>query len=440
MKDYCQLFKRFLVLFLRYIPFVRMHHRLRGPLDIVMDACELFHKHRDAINSQNFDALINRKLERLGINFRALPAEQKKDLYALLSNSTLSQESYLSLKQKLKIVPSELLSCKQWLRLHQMCCFRGRFSLANVFREKARELAISPLQRNGIEPPISWVNTIGAAIEAGDCETHQCLSDLIGRANMPNLQAKRWHLYLSLFSGEEMPDDLIKTFENSDFADFVENKSIAIVGPAPTNSLDANKIDSHDIVVRLNHSYDQKGTDSRCKGMRTDITCFNGEQTDALMSELSGKLPSEVTWACFKPPADIDFIQKQNPSKKIRSHISFHEAQSTQFHGFFNMMPIVALDFSLFKARSINIYHTDLMLTLNRQSGYYPSSFDYDHKMREIFLVGSVLHDPIQQYLIFSRLLSAKKISGDDRFIEVITMGLENYLLELEKIYTSVSD
>ena len=99
------------------------------------------------------------------------------------------------------------------------------------------------------------------------------------------------------------------------------------------------------------------------------------------------------------------------------------------------MIPIVMLDFALFNPKAIKIYHSDLMLTVFRQKGYYPESFDYERRMLELFLAGSMTHDPIQQYRILSKLYSNRRILGDSRFCEVMEMGLENYLLELEKVY-----
>ena len=104
-------------------------------------------------------------------------------------------------------------------------------------------------------------------------------------------------------------------------------------------------------------------------------------------------------------------------------------------------MPTVALDLALFNAKSIKIYHTDLMLTIDRQKGYNPESFNMPSEdiegMKKNFRSSSILHDPILQYRTFHKLWRTKKITGDARFVEVMEMGLDAFLCELERVYAS---
>lgn len=108
------------------------------------------------------------------------------------------------------------------------------------------------------------------------------------------------------------------------------------------------------------------------------------------------------------------------------------------FKGSFNLMPIVALDLALFDIESIKVYHSDLMLTVSRQKGYYPVSFKRFNdigSMKQVMLSGSINHDPIQQYRTLNSLWRNEQISGDARFLEVMEMGLDLYLCELERVY-----
>jgi len=431
-RKYVQFGKRVIAAVLRRTPVIRKHHRLRSRIDCVTAACNLIYGNYGEIGSYAFNKTIERRLSWLGISFRQLPAHHTQDLYAVFADQPLQPDRYDELKQQMLEVPVELLPCRQWLNLHEMCCFRGRYTLAQIFREKARQLAIKALEGNDVKPPISWENTIGAAIEGGECHRSEDLAQLLQRAGITGDVASKWQLYLAVLNGRDISREWVKWFDESDFADYLAGKSIAIVGPAPTEALDAEEIDSHDLVVRLNHSYEGKGTDPKHKGLRTDITCFNGQQTNAFINERGAVLPKEVTWGCFKNEERACRVQKKNLKKKNRSHITFGK---TQFHGSFNMMPIVALDFSLFGAKSIKIYHTDLMLTVSRQKGYYPESFDYDRRMVDLFLIGSVKHDPVQQYRTINSLWRNKKITGDARFVEVMEMDLDAYLCELERVY-----
>jgi hypothetical protein len=243
---------------------------------------------------------------------------------------------------------------------------------------------------------------------------------------------------LEILNGRDISKESINYFDKSDFFNFFDGKIISIVGPAPAEAFDAKEIDSSDLVVRLNHSYERKGTDPNHKGLRTDITCFNGEAAERFMHQRKGKLPQEVTWACFKSPGLVDSVKAKNKGKFVRSHILFNQPK---FHGNFNMLPIVALDFAIFSANPLKIYHSDLMLTIVRQKGYYPKDIDRPDDAASIqknFRRSSVVHDPIQQYRTLHTLWQNKKISGDARFTEVMEMELDGYLSELERVYTQI--
>lgn len=429
--------KRILVAILRCAPVIRKHYRFKSRRDGVIEVCDLIQSARSDSGSRVTNKKLERQLSSFGINFEQMPSRQKHDLCALFADHPLQPDRYDELKQHTYKIPAQLLKCRQWLNLHEMCCFRGRYTLGQIFREKARLLAVKPLEGRAYKPPISWANTIGAAIEGGECHRSDHLDQLLDRAGISGYYASKWHLYMTVLNGQEIAQESVERFEGSGFADYLAGKTIAVVGPAPTRATDAEEIDSHDLVVRLNHSYERKGTDPEHKGLRTDITCFNGEQTNVLIEERDGVLPKEVSWGCFKNSNRARRVGKKNPEKYTRSHITFYE---NQFHGSFNMMPIVALDFSLFATKSVKVYHTDLMLTVPRQKGYYPKSMERFGCQKDpvrAFLAGGIMHDPIQQFTLLSRLFFNGKITGDHRFCEVMHMGLKEYCAALETVYAS---
>jgi hypothetical protein len=301
-------------------------------------------------------------------------------------------------------------------------------------------LAIQPLEGRAFNPPISWENTIGAAIEGGECRRLEDLDQLLSRAGITGDDSRIWRLYLAVLNGQDIPREWVQHFDRSDFADYLAGKTIAIVGPAPTEALDAEEIDRHDLVVRLNHSYEGKGTDPKHKGLRTDIACFNGEQGYNFLHEHNGLLPKDVTWGVFKSSAAASHVQEKNADKHARSFTRL--CRQSCFHGSLNMIPIVALDLALFSASSLKVYHADLMLSVARQKGYYPESFNRPNDlvgMQHVFRRSSIVHDPIQQYRILNSLWRNKKITGDARFVEVMKMGLSNYLVALELVYADGS-
>ena len=105
---------------------MRKHYRLRSRVDCVTEACNLIDQNHEEIRSHGFSKTIERRFSWLGINFSLLPANHKRDLYALFADQPLQPDRYDELKWQMLEVPAELLPCRQWLNLHEMCCFRGR--------------------------------------------------------------------------------------------------------------------------------------------------------------------------------------------------------------------------------------------------------------------------------------------------------------------------
>lgn len=439
-KKYLQFVNRKFPNFLRLLPFFKNYYRLRSRSDCISAACYLIADFQESTKAHVHSESISRQLSsyKFGIKLGKLPESLKNELYTLFANPTKSQDRYDELKERMIQTPIDLLPCLQWLKLYEMCCFRGQYTLGQIVREKARVQAIRPLETPSISPPISWSNSIAAAIEGHECICPELLNKLLFHAGIKGHTAIKWNLYFSILHGLDIDHEWTNVFDKSDFGEYLEGKDIAIVGPAPTTALDGEIIDSYDLVVRLNHSFDFKGTDPNFKGLRTDITCFNGEQADAFIRERDGILPKELSWCSLKPSTfksqtRIGMIQANSPGIKIRNDVSFRE---TQFHGSHNMIPRVSLDFSQFKAKSVRIFHTDLMLTIARQKNYYPDSFGFGDNMKNTYVKSSIKHDPIQQYRTLHQLVKVGKISGDDKFNSVMNMGLHKYLVNLENVYS----
>lgn len=419
---------------LRKLPIIRNHHRFYHPTSWAIEATRLIEK--SLATRAIVDKSLIWRLRLSGINISGIPKETFSNILYLLGGRNFNENQLQSLETWLSDVPSNILPCQQWLRLTELFCFNGRYPLAQICREHARQLAILPFKKRNARPPISWNNSIAAALEGGECNDHDALDQILQKAKIEGSEVAKWHLLLSVLNGEHVPESDIDGFDKTGYFEFVKNKNIVIVGAAPTEAQDAVAIDMSDVVIRFNHRVSGKGTDSIHKGLRTDVTCFNGEHSSALIVEKKGILPSEITWACFKQVGVNLEVQAKNANKHCRTLLKF---DAMNFHGTCNMVPIVALDLGVFTTRPVKIYHTDLMLTVLRSKDYYPQSFKRDsiHKMRSIFLSDSIHHDPVLQYRKLHRLWKNKKIQGDERFEQVMSMGLDFYLRKLERLYAS---
>ena len=221
-------------------------------------------------------------------------------------------------------------------------------------------------------------------------------------------------------------------FYNYDFASLIF-KNIAIVGPLATRNYDAKLIDSFDTVVRLNHSLNGKGCDPKNKGLKTDITYFNGEQINDFILGDNLILPSYLRSVCVKDLKNIDKVLNSNKEINFRKMNMFDDYQ---FFGTLNLIPKTILDILVYQPKSIYIFHADLNLSISRNKDYYPKKLSFSElHLKSNLKSGFLIHDPITQYKLLEVLFKNNKIKGDKKFTEVMNLGLDSYLDKLSEIF-----
>ena len=240
-----------------------------------------------------------------------------------------------------------------------------------------------------------------------------------------------------IYSDEEIAYNFEKfnkdNFYNYDFASLIFKKNIAIVGPLATRNYDAKLIDSFDTVVRLNHSLNGKGCDPKNKGLKTDITYFNGEQINDFILGDNLILPSYLRSVCVKDLKNIDKILNSNKEINFRKMNMFDDYQ---FFGTLNLIPKTILDILFYQPKSIYIFHADLNLSISRNKDYYPKKLSFSElHLKSNLKSGFLIHDPITQYKLLEILFKNNKIKGDKKFTEVMNLGLDSYLEKLSEIF-----
>jgi hypothetical protein len=260
------------------------------------------------------------------------------------------------------------------------------------------------------------------------------------RNEIKNVGLKKKYRSLFLDSLNIIEDVKFSIFDfkgvDKDFFEYVNHKSVAIVGPAKTNEQDAKEIDSFDIVIRLNHKDKNIGIDPFIKGEKCDISYFNVEHTQiALENNLTNWSPSLV-WAIFNNNETVKKVEKKLCAKSYGTKLRIRNAKYnlTSFNTGYTALPKAVIDILRFKPAHVKIFHADLMLTVDREVGYKPSTWTED--MRAFFLeICSKRHDPVTQFYIMKNLCASRVISGDKRFDEVISLSPQQYMKELDKIY-----
>lgn len=371
---------------------------------------------------------------KLSIPYRRLSKTASQALLdALTSPSFLTNRQINNLKQDVESIRSSKLCPYAWLVLYQLLNYRGLYTVSLLCRAKSLEVFAGLYRRN--EFSCCSDEVLASAIELGRCRSVNHLLYKLHSQALSSTDERRWRLLASLLwdNAGSVNHNLLSE-DDKKFGDYLQGKSIAIVGPAPVKLQDAEEIDSHDLIIRLNHSYTLKGCDPEYKGMKTHITYINGSpQGKALLDEMHGVLPDELHWAVIAYEPQLEKFRSSNPNLNLRCDINFNPIA---FYGVYNMAQRVCMDICLFNPSIVKLFHIDLNLTLGRYKGYNPSSSGYtEDKAKSIYRHGSVRHDPVMQYWILKMLYAQGRLTGDSQFQRVMHLSIDDYMKELELTY-----
>ncbi|KAF5083754.1 hypothetical protein DSECCO2_85560 [anaerobic digester metagenome] len=367
---------------------------------------------------------------------------------------TLDDESLPFQKKLIQILQSsDFPPLEHWELLHMytLTLRVGLFEVAYAIRSKALDIAISYLSEDKKMDGYKYISALSALLERGHYYTFQQKLGLLGEEFEEEKQ-KLIHL-LNIIQSQNnqslLPKDINSDLNEEDiiFHQFVKGKSVAIVGPARTDKPDAIHIDSHDLVVRTNYKEKGECVDPIIKGLRCDITYFNGETVERLCKQDIINWPDGISWAIFKSDSDnhkLVAILREN-SKKIdlmKKAIDYLQSRNMYmlYGTFFNLslmaIPNIIMDLLRFDPKKISIFHADLMLSVGTIPQYLPKDFEYANSMKKYFLMTiSRSHDPVTQYWILHELWKNGKFEGDNRFNEIMSLGELEYMKQLQKIY-----
>lgn len=229
---------------------------------------------------------------------------------------------------------------------------------------------------------------------------------------------------------------VLDTEADLSFRKYVNNKSIAIVGPSLSLGTYGHEIDEHDIVVRLNHT-SHLHHDPTKGGRRTNISYFSGIHAHCLAAD-NDHLHESLEWAVFKSLKDGEKLSTR--SQKLRSLTFLYKSEFSEF----NLIPLAILDLLRFKPASIKLFGVDLYICKLSPASYMPKSYYLycpserrsSPQDRTFSIVNGFLqHDPISQYLFLYRMVRSSLIIGDKIFMDIMMRGIKQYALDLESVY-----
>jgi len=365
---------------------------------------------------------------------KTCPVFNKLSTEDLLNVSVSISEIYKGKKNQTnyKIRDKSKLRYNDFIQIYDYFRYLGLYEIGLKFRDTALDILISenPKNLNLLEN----MKRLIICIQLEKIKSFVELEKEIARLNgISNLNKKWLRQSGAIYFNKNELKQKSWSQENKIFAQYLKNKSIAIVGPLEMNT-DLNlEIDNHDIVIRFHFDGRNKLSKKNRKGLKVSITYFNGERGDYFRKTQSF-IPVELDWIVYKKKYNnFDYPN----SKKHQNMRSLDFAQPlVPSHGNFNLLPICIADLIFHGAENIYIYANDLELTPTREKNYYPKTWNYHGKEKE--LQNESDHDPLTQFDFIKQMFEKKILKGDSRFTDVMGMSRQQFAQKIQNNHQKI--
>ena len=326
-------------------------------------------------------------------------------------------------------IEAKLLPYQIWFLISHLFIFARLYKKYELVREKALE---SVLYSDNVSDRYKVV----AMVERGMESEYNILRDKLLK-DKDSKYIKEHLQYLGAtelyFNRQKSAINLYKsiyTKREIEFANYIKNKSIAIVGPLKS-SLDLGKeIDNHDVVIRFNY----KGlspTQSKSHGTKTDISFYIVEIL--VRDRIDAKQVSymnELDWVIgdmWHKENDLCFTGV-NTNFRLR-YFDANDYANPYFKGTTNGIQRILLDILRFDVGKIKVYNSNLFLDNSYEENYKSrGTLGADH-------LNFIWHDPISNFIFLKRLKEYNIIDVDSILDNILKLTPSEYINEIEKRY-----
>jgi len=338
----------------------------------------------------------------------------------------------------IKNIDVNLLTRTQWLLLYDILLWNGFYFCGLAARKKAIERSHSDANsKTSTEGEI----TLGvvAAVDQSDFQTARQYLDRLATMNPTKKIYNELIGYYDLCSGriDSFQAYMAQTFTPEDFIfyHYIKDKTVAIVSPAPTDSDDGQEIDSSDVVLRFNYLGQQSLPESTKAGRKTNISLYS----DSILSHAT-----ENNFELHL--GDLDFIIYRTMQYKIPDYLNVKGKRLKQnrhlFYRASNAVPAALYEMLAYSAGRVKVFKSNFFLSKRiYDDNYLLINFESkDLNAKEVYKNLRVSrHDPISQLTFVRNLFQHGLIEVDKDCARVIRLSNEEYMFQMEEIYTNTS-
>lgn len=214
------------------------------------------------------------------------------------------------------------------------------------------------------------------------------------------------------------------------YKDFINNKTIAIVGPGIIEDKKSiyEEIDNFDLVIYI--TYKNTEEQNRLLGNRAiNITYYNCGNFESLKENRWLDTAKDVKFICTKSSNDLNKASNRKDCI-VRSVISDGGVALRSYSGSAFMQPYILYDLMHFNPNDVKIYNTNLYLTKQIYDKSYGFTVDY-----RAYLNAFYIHDIYYNYCVLRNMINCFDVDMDEHLKYVVNLGVDKYIQEMEKEY-----
>lgn len=391
---------------------------------------------------QSTEAIIQRHFKRALNKKYGLPHDYISKLSTLVVTRRkcyrFLYDSYNELMEHTKELSPELMPSEDWKNLSYLMISTGLFQLGGVARDKAIESAYISAEKKK-KPLIAVEDAFKASIDKGDLKTAGEMLERINNAYVSKNKLIKFNSIYQFLSGNK--EEALKTIQEAfceedwRYLNYIKGKTVAIVGPAPSDDSLAEEIDKHDVVVRLNYKDKKTLPDPKQFGNRINVSYYNNSNVERYFIGENENFLNDLDCYIFRTQKQLDFFKPLAKGRIIRK---MYCPNDLLFIGNTNMIQNTLFDLLFFNADLIKVFKVNFF---HAKKAYHEG---YISSEREE--IGDITwrwerfaHHNLISQLNFTRLLVGNGLINTDSVCEsILRLNNQDYLATMEDIYVDV--
>ena len=433
--------KRLLVSFIKRFDKTKKTHKA------INRAVQCYATNRKLTGYHILNGILRKQFKVLPQRYAEFLQQSIHDIY----HKNLNEELYNDIKKKTLLktvdIPAERLSIRQWQLLRYLFVRMGFLSGATAFRQKAVERAYRQLRSNVYEK-LSVVEGFKAAMDNADFQFAEHCLDLFKQMS-PEKNENVLENYFMLMNGKISPrcslPDRDTNHKDSKYKEYIQGKTVAVVGPAASGHRNGKEIDDYDIIVRI--GYKGVGGSEDEYGKRVDVSYYGDGILEIYMVHENCEFLQSLDFANFK---SNKFKKIVNPTLEGKCRRFLHN--SMFFSGSPTMVQCALYDLLQFNPSKIKLFNLNFNLSRKTHyNGYHKADAETNKRMKKYryeyhemwgsqsatqdITGGFAHHDHISQLRFTKRLWKNNCIDVDEACAKVLEMNEEAYLKTMEDIH-----